>query len=126
MGTLLVVGPQGDVGCDHLVRLSRLCALQTNTHSQAKARSVGFANLVCIVADVLVGNKLPTRSSRLQRPCLQHAVVTLFHSSIFKLIPLLIILLTLAGGRLSEGNLYDGGAFKAAGNGIIKGIHVFR
>ena len=56
VGTLLVVGPQGDVGCHHLARLSRLCALQTNTHSQAEARSVGIACIVCTPADVLVGH----------------------------------------------------------------------
>ena len=56
VGTLLVVGPQGDVGRHHLVRLSRLCALQKNTHSQAEARSVGIACIVRALADVLVGH----------------------------------------------------------------------
>ena len=68
MGTLLVVGPQGDVGCHHLVRLSGVCALQTNTHSQAKARFVGTTHFVRALADVLVGYQFPAFSPRLQRP----------------------------------------------------------
>ena len=56
MGTLLVVGPQGDVGCHHLVRLSGVRTLQTNTHSPAEARFVGTAHFVRALADVLVGH----------------------------------------------------------------------
>ena len=68
MGTLLVVGPQGDVGCYHVVRLSHLCALPANTHSQTKTRFVGTAHFVRTITDLLVGHQLPTRSPRLQRP----------------------------------------------------------
>ena len=52
-----------------------VCALQTNTHSQAKARFVGIAHFVCTVTDVLVGHQLPVRAPRFQRPCLWHTVV---------------------------------------------------
>ena len=68
MGTLLVVGPQGDMGSHHLVCLSRLCALPAITHSQAEARFVGTNHFIYIVTDVLVGHQLPARSPRLQRP----------------------------------------------------------
>lgn len=47
----------------------------------------------------------------------------LFRSSIFHLLPLLVILLTLASGRSSEGNLDNSGTFQTAGDGIIEGIH---
>ena len=70
MGTLLVVGPQGDVGCHHLVCLSGVCALQANTHSQAKTRFVDIAHLLRTLTDVLVGHQLPAFSKRLQRSCL--------------------------------------------------------
>ena len=56
VGTLLVVGPQGDVGCHHLVRLSGVCALQKNTHSPASSCLVGIAYFVRTLADVLVGH----------------------------------------------------------------------
>ena len=67
VGPLLVVGPQGDVGRYYLVRLSGVCALQTSTHSQAKARSVGTAHFVCTAADVLVGHQLPAIGTRQER-----------------------------------------------------------
>ena len=70
VGPLLVVGPEGDMGRHHLVRLSRLCALQTNTHSQASARPVRSARLVCALTDVLVGHQLPALGSGLQRACI--------------------------------------------------------
>ena len=53
-------------------------------------------------------------------------VVTLFHSSIFHFFPLLVILLAFACWRLSEGNLYDSSMLKAAGDGVVKSIHVLR
>ena len=47
-----------------------------------------------------------------------------FHSLPFHFFALLVILLTLAGGRLSESYLYYSCSFQAAGDGIIEGIHV--
>lgn len=69
------MGPQGDLGSHHLVRLSGVCALPANTHSQAEARFVGTAHFFRTLADVLVGYQLLALSPRLQRSCLQHAVV---------------------------------------------------
>ena len=49
----------------------------------------------------------------------------LFHSSIFELLTMLVILLTLAGRWCSEGYLHHSCLFQAAGDGIVESIHVF-
>ena len=49
----------------------------------------------------------------------------LFLSLPFHFFALLVVLFPLASWRSCEGNLHNGGAFKAAGNGIVKCIHVF-
>ena len=64
LGTLLGMGPEGDLGSHHVVLLSGLYPLPTYSYAPAKAGLVGAAAIVCTAPDVLVGHQLSAFGTR--------------------------------------------------------------
>ena len=71
LGALLGVGPQGDLGCCDMVRLSGLYPRAHPFGPLPPCSTLGALHLLRPPADVLVGHQLPTLCPRHQRPHLQ-------------------------------------------------------
>ena len=68
LGALLGVGPEGNLGCRHLVCLFGLHPPATAHRPPPSCRAVGPAPLLCPPPDVLVGHQLSALRTRRERP----------------------------------------------------------
>ena len=71
MGALLVVGPEGDMGRHHLVRLPGVHPLPSLAQQSAKGGPYPAHRQLPPPANVLVGHQLPAQRTRRLRPHLQ-------------------------------------------------------
>lgn len=64
LGTLLGMGPEGDLGSYHVVLLSGLHPLPPYSNAPSATGSMGTADIVCVAPDVLVGHQLSAIGTR--------------------------------------------------------------
>lgn len=77
LGTLLELGPQGDVGRHHIAFLSGLHPLPTRSTRPPQSRTVHRSRHLLPLADELVGHQLSPLSPWRQHPHLLHVIILL-------------------------------------------------